>query len=170
MPLRPQATRNGWSFDFPYPQASAGHVHYVTFDHGSLAGKRQITIRYRIDAAPGVRFLAHGFPDRPATMSMYFQQRGDNWSAKGGFGSYRWYSPKMHMIPIAAGEHEVTFPFDGGWRAVGGYDASEAPGEFRRALQNAGRVGFVLGSSGGRGHGVYASGPARFERLSFRVS
>ena len=170
MPLRPEMTRTGWRFDFPQPRASMGHVHYVTYDPGSLAGKKQITIRYRIEAAPGVRFVAQEAPDRPATMSLYFQQRGDNWSAKRQFGSYRWYSPEARMLPLEPGEREVTIPLNGDWRAVGSFDASEAPEAFARALGNAGRVGVVFGSSAGRGHGVFATGPARFELLSFRVS
>ena len=43
------------------------------------------------------------------------------------------------------------------------------PRDFRAALAGAERVGFVFGSESGRGHGVYATGPARFTLLDFRV-
>ena len=36
MPLRPEPAGSGWSFDFPWPDVRAGHVHYVTFRPGAL--------------------------------------------------------------------------------------------------------------------------------------
>ena len=44
------------------------------------------------------------------------------------------------------------------------------PEQFARAKDEAAVVGFVLGSSGGRGHGVYATGPARFTVLDFTIN
>ena len=44
MPLSPTPARVGWYFDFPNPTANAGHAHYLTFRHGSLAGKRRIVM------------------------------------------------------------------------------------------------------------------------------
>src|SRR5690606_28624779 len=64
MPLRPTPTREGFQIDFPWPDARAGHIHYVTFRHGPLEGKRRIVMRYRIDAEPGVRFVPQ---DRKST-------------------------------------------------------------------------------------------------------
>src|SRR5688500_4768590 len=52
MPLSPSPHPEGWSFDFPQPDREAGHVHYVTFKHGSLSGKSRIVLRYRVEAAP----------------------------------------------------------------------------------------------------------------------
>src|SRR5919107_1644642 len=59
MPLRPKALRGGggWYFDIPYPNAEAGHVHYVTFKHGSLTGKSRIVMRYRLGMAEGVKVV-----------------------------------------------------------------------------------------------------------------
>ena len=55
LPATMRETPEGAAFDFPYPRASAGHVHYVTAPAGSLAGASRMVIRYRIDAAPGTR-------------------------------------------------------------------------------------------------------------------
>jgi hypothetical protein len=39
MPPTPSPHPDGWYFDFPQPDSTAGHVHYLTFKHGSLSGK-----------------------------------------------------------------------------------------------------------------------------------
>src|SRR5687767_1791399 len=55
MPLHPSpGPGRGWHIDFPQ---APGSVHYVTFRHGSLAGKSRIVMRYRVEAAPGVRIV-----------------------------------------------------------------------------------------------------------------
>jgi hypothetical protein len=175
MPLRPEPQRRGqgWSFDFPRApdgRGRGGHVHYVTFDPGSLAGKSKLTLRYRVDAAAGVRFVPQQFPDRAAAITLYFQRRGDNWTAKGRYQYYRWYAPPATMQTIAPGVHEMTVRLDDpSWGSVQSRTAGISPREFRDALEQTARVGLVFGSVGGRGHGVYATGPARFTLLSFRI-
>lgn len=171
MPLHPTPDPRGWYFDFPYPSVGAGHVHYLTFNHGPLTGKKKIVIRYRIDAARGVRFLPREFPEqRPATISLYFQRRGDTWNAKGNYETYRWYAPLHTVVPIVPGEHSVTVSLqDTSWISVWGANAAARPDGFREAINEADRVGFVLGSREGRGHGVHATGPARMTVISFQV-
>lgn len=169
MPSRLYDSRDGASFDFPYPRESAGHVHYVTKPTGPLDQARRVTLRYRIDAVPGARFIARERPDLPATLSLYFQRGGDNWSARGRYETYRWYVTKDHMIPLRPGVHEVTVNLTDDWRGVGGSTAKTDPREFRDALANADRIGFVFGNPTGRGHGVYSTAPARFTVLDFDV-
>lgn len=169
MPAQPTQGRRGWFFDFPYPNVGAGHVHYVTFQHGPLTGKRRIVMRYRIDSARGVRFVPRQQPQAPATVSLYFQRRGDNWTGRGRYGGYRWYAPVQSIRQLAPGEHEMVVDIDGGWTSVMGIPASQHPRAFREAMADADRVGFVLGSRDLRGHGVFATGPARLTVLSFRV-
>ena len=165
MPLAPTPARDGWSFDFS--TSPAAHVHYVTFPHGSLAGKRRIVMRYRIDAARGVRFIQQEAPGAgPASLSLYFQRAGDSWNARGPFATYRWYAGTR---PLAPGTYELAVPLDGRWQSVTSGTAAQLPGAFADALAGAERVGFTFGGSNGLGHGVYATGPARFTLLSFRV-
>lgn len=169
MPLHPMQARRGWHLDFPYPNAGAGHAHYVTFNHGPLTGKRRIVMRYRIDAAPGVRFAPRETPALPATLSLYFQRRGDNWTGRRGYDSYRWYAPAHTVAQISRGVHEVTVRLDDAWTSVNGLTAAADPDAHRAAIADTDRVGFVLGSHQARGHGVYATGSARLTVLSFRV-
>lgn len=162
--------RFGRYFDFPYPSARAGHVNYVTAPSGSLLGKSRIVMRYRIDAAPGVRIVPRGNPRGTATLSLYFQRLGDNWSSRGRFEHYRWYAVHARRLPLTPGEHQISLPLAGGnWKSLQSSTGLQAPAQFREAQRNAARVGFVLGGGGGAGHGAYATGPARFTLLSFRV-
>lgn len=169
MPLRPTDTRDGPSFEFPTQGRDFGHVHYVTFDPGSLQNARALTIRYRIDAPRGTRFVAQQDPDSTATLSLFFQRRGDSWTAKGPFEHFRWYSPEETLVPIRPGTYTVTIPLDGRWQSVGYKRSGDHSDAFRASLDNTQRVGFVLGSKTLRGHGVYATQPATFTVLDFEI-
>ena len=153
---------------FIFPANSRGQVKYVTKDAGSLIDARSLTIRYRIEAAPGTRFVANERPSSPAMLSLYFQRRGDNWSARNRYATYRWYSVSDKTLTLAPGEHTMTINFRDDWGAVMGAQSRDNPA-FEDALLNADRIGFVFGWSGGRGHGVHATGPARFTLLDFEI-
>lgn len=170
MPLRMTQTRDGAAFDFPVVPEDYGHVHYVTYNPGSLRGAKSITIRYRIDAAPGTRFVPQESPHEQATLSLMFQRAGDKWTAKGPYTHYRWFAPENTVVPLMPGTREVTVPLNGNWSSVYGAKASAQSDAFDAALAQTQRLGFLFGSSSGRGHGVYATAPARFTLLDFRVN
>jgi len=166
-PLRPSARRNGgWHIDLP---RHPGSVHYVSFPHGSLAGKTRIVMRYRIEAAPGVRVEASTAPGTPGMITLYFQRAGDDWSGRRRFEAYRWYATFATQSPITAGDHVMVAPLDGNWTAVESSSARTNPTAFREAIGAADQVGFVLGGGNGYGHGVYATGRARLIVTEFRV-
>lgn len=167
MPLHPQQTAAGPSFAIPGPTAADGHVHYLTVPTRPLVGARAIVLRYRIDAAPGTRFVPQESPHLPATLSLYFQRAGDSWTMRQP--DWRWYAPTHRTLPLRAGTHTVRISLDEDWIAMTGPGAHANPRGFRAALAETARVGFTFGSEGGRGHGVYATGPARFTILDFRV-
>jgi hypothetical protein len=169
MPLTPTPSGRGWYVDFPHPDRNAGHVHYISFVHGPLTGKRRIVMRYRIEAEPGVRFVPQETPELPATISLVFQRRGDTWSGRGRFEHHRWYVPARAVAEIRPGEHEMAVDLDEDWTSVQGRPASANAAAFRQAIADTERVGIVLGSSSARGHGVYATGPARLTVISFQV-
>ena len=169
MPAAPTPQRSGWSFDFPNPHPRAGHVHYVTAPTGPLDGKSRIVVRFRIDAAPGVRLAPRESPQSPATLTLYFQRRGDNWSARGRYESYRWYVPGRAVIPLAPGTHTVTVRLDEEWGNVNSTTSFQDPAAFRAALEDTARLGIAFGSTTLRSHGVYATGPARFTLLALDI-
>jgi hypothetical protein len=167
MPLRPTPGREG-TFHIDLPQAP-GSVNYVTFPHGSLAGKSRIVMRYRILAAPGVRIVPRSAPNSPSMLTLYLQRGGDDWSGRGPFEAYRWYATFATQSPVTPGEHQVVAPLNGNWTAVQSSSARTNPAAFRAALAEADQVGFVLGGGDGVGHGVHATGPARLIVTDFRV-
>ncbi|WP_120716045.1 hypothetical protein [Tsuneonella amylolytica] len=168
MPSTLQPTRDGPSFAFPGPSRANGHVHAVTFPVRSLEGASRLTLTYRIDAAPGTRFYGQE-NGGPGWLSLFFQQRGDNWTARGPYETYRWYSPNNRISTLKPGTHTVTVDLDEEWNAVVAWKRSANPAAFNRALANADKVGFVFGSSSGLGHGVYATAPARFTIIDYRI-
>lgn len=168
MPGTLQPGPGGPGFDFP--SAGQGHVHAVTLDGGPLPRGGTVIMRYRIDAARGARFVAQETPDQVATVSLFFQRQSDNWSARGAYGSYRWYAPTASVVPLTPGEHTIRVSLDDPtWGNVNGQQARDVGPGFADALDNGARAGFVFGSSSRRGHGVYATAPARFTLLDFRV-
>ena len=169
MPARP-AQGPGGSLVMEFPVAGRGQVDALTTAVGPLAGARQITLRYRIDAAPGTRFIADESPSEPATVSLYFQRRGDDWSARGRFASYRWYVPAEAVVRLAPGVHTITVRFDQVWTNVNGQPNTQIPDGYAAALAETARLGVAFGSSGLRSHGVYATGPARFTLLGLEIS
>lgn len=166
MPLHPSPRRNGgWYIDLPQ---APGSVHYVTFRHGSLAGKTRIVMRYRVEAEPGVRIMPRNYPQWTGSITPYFQRSGDNWTARGRFETYRWYAT-FTTRGLVPGEHEIVAPLNAKWTAVETSTARTNPRAFHEAIVDADEVGFVLGGGDGFGHGVFASGPARLVVLDFRV-
>lgn len=168
MPAHPQAAPGG-AVRFAFPLAGRGEVDAMTTAIGPLDNARTITIRYRVDAAPGTRFVAVETPEMPATVSLYFQRGGDNWTARGRYGSYRWYAPGEAVIPLAPGEKTVTVRLDGGWTNVNGKPVSDDPAGFAAARAGAATLGLAFGSAQRRSHGVYATDRANFTLLGLEV-
>jgi hypothetical protein len=126
-------------------------------------------MRYRIEAAPGVRILPVTAPQLPSIITLYFQRGGDDWSGEGPFEAFRWYATFASQSPVTPGEHVLVAPLGGNWTAVERSSARTNPMAFRQALAGADQVGFVLGGGSGYGHGVFATGPARLVVTQFRV-
>ena len=167
MPLHPTPRRGG-GFQFDFPQAP-GSVHAVTFAHGSLAGKRRIVMRYRIETEPGADIRARSDPAYPGMITLYFQRRGDTWTTRGPYETYRWFATFATHTPVLAGTFEMIAPLNGNWTATQVSSAQTAPAAFRDAVANAEQVGFVLGGGNGYGHGAFARGRARMIVTEFRV-
>jgi len=167
MPLRPTPRRGGgWQVELPQAPNS---IHYVTFRHGPLIGKSRIVMRYRIEADPGVRIVPRTAPASPSMITLYIQQRGDDWSARGPYEAYRWFANFATQSPVTPGDHVLIAPLTGNWSAVQSSTVRTNPAGFRAALANADEVGFVLGGGDGLGHGVFATGRARLIVTSFRI-
>jgi len=168
MPLHPSPEPSAlFAFDFPQ---EPGSVHYVTYRHGPLTGKKQIRMRYRIEADPDVEIVPLTDPAGSSKITLYFQRYGDDWSGKGKFDGYRWFDYWKTIEPITVGEFEIVASFDDDvWNAVQSSTSVSSPAAFYGALGNADQVGVVFGGGTGLGHGVFATGRARFVMIEFAV-
>lgn len=165
MPLNPTPASDGlFSLELPTP---AQQPHYVTMPTAPLAGKSKITMTYRVELAEGAKIVPVKYPNSPSIITLYFQRLGDDW--RSGSEAYRWYASFSSQKPITAGEHTIVAPFDANWTAVLSSSRDNNPSAFQAALNDTGRVGFVLGGGDGLGHGVYATGPARIVVTSFKI-
>lgn len=161
--LRPFAPKKGWqhygivggkmrSINLPAPSFDFGEPHYMTKDCNGLSGSIRVKWRFAGDVFPVEQ------PGAQPLVSVHFQRKGDDWTAQGKYGGYRFYS--RLTFPLT-GSGEATIPLTPEqWGNVWGKQDG-----FAEALRNASRVGLVFGWDGGRGHGVAGSG--RFELLEF---
>lgn len=140
--------------------------HYITFRHGSLAGKRDIRFRYRIDAPEGARFVKEGCPNGPFTLTLYFQARDPYWLTD---GNRWWFTPASVSLPHGSSEGEIIAPLDGRWTGVETFNAIDNQGAFDAAKFNADRVGFTLGDCSGYGHGFGADRSVTLTILDFEI-
>lgn len=166
MPSRPEPVGGAVAFEFP---RAGGEIDALTTAVGPLDGARAITLRYRIDAARGTRFVPAEAPDQTATVSLYLQRAGDNWTARGRYASYRWYVPARAVMPIRPGEYTVTVRLDESWTNVNGKSRAEDPLGFADALDDTATIGIAFGTGSARSHGVYATGPGRFTLLGLDI-
>lgn len=156
------------SFDFPL---SPNGVHYVTKACGPIDPKSTITLSYRVDADPGVSFCPSSDPKSLSIgPTLYFQREGDDWSGQGRSETYRWWATFASPMPIVPGNHVVSAPLAGRWTAVETSNSIGNSQAFLDALAHAARIGFTFGGGTGYGHGVFATGKARFTLLSLEIA
>lgn len=161
--FRPSQFERGWGFII----GPRSEPHYVTFRHGSLRGKTQIRMRFRVEGPNGA--IIHGAKcptGSPSAVTLFFQREGDNWRADGA----RWWATFAKVSlrgPMA--ETEIVAPLNAGWTSVLKMNAENNPNEFAAAKANADRVGFTFANCEGFGHGARATMPVKFVVTSFQV-
>lgn len=162
-PTRPARFERGWGFTI----GPRTEPHYVTFSHGSLRGKTQIRMRFRVEGRSGAIIHGATCPTRsPSAVTLYFQRKGDDWASDGG----RWWASFASVRlrgPMA--ETQIVAPLDARWTSVLRMNAKNSPGEFAAAKADADRVGFTFANCRGFGHGARATVPVRFVVTSFEV-
>lgn len=143
----------------------ADGIHYVTKGLGSggtIAGVPAMTLTYTI-AGDGVVVPTEGTNPR---LALYFQRKGDDWSASGKYAAYRWYSRvRSELTP---GTHTISIPLTRDqWTPVVS-STYNTDANFEAAKASPRRIGFVFGGSVGAGHGVCTtSGTATFTLVDF---
>lgn len=164
------------NFAFPVGPNS---VHAVTRDVDTLHGYSGIRMRYRLDAPPETKFhrmlLVNGLETVQAESVasapiVYFQRKGDDWSAQGPKEAYRWWATSQPQSDLATGEFTIEVDFEDKWTAVLISDSITNTEAFVDALRNAARVGFTFPGATGLAHGACADKPgALFTLLEFSL-
>lgn len=154
------------SFAIP---VGSGSLNALTQPTGPLSVSNTLHLRYRVDIVPGAVIEPKCCPGSPASIALFIQRRGDNWSAQGSYEAFRWYSTSNFISPIGAGEYMLTVPLSARWTATLTSASDTNPAAFRDALANAARIGIVFGGGDGWAHGVQATGEARFTILEWTV-
>lgn len=163
LPRSPDRDADGWGVAI----GPTAEPHYVTFRHGSLRGKTQIRMRFRVDGPRGA--VIHGAKcptGSPSAVTLYFQREGDDWATDGA----RWWATFASVQlkgPMA--ETEIVAPLNAKWTSVLSMTADNNPNEFAASKANADRVGFTFANCEGYGHGARATEPVRFVVTSFKV-
>jgi hypothetical protein len=169
MPLNPSPHPEGFAIDIPYPNTLAGHAHYITVPVNGLAGKSMLKMTVRLEMDEGTKLVPVKSPNAPSLLTMYFQQRGDNWSGTGPFETYRQFASFATRVDLKAGVYTFEVSLSSNWTAIQGSSKLNNPAGFQAAMDNACRVGFVLGGGDGLGHGVYATAKARLVVTEFKI-
>lgn len=138
------------------------NANYIT-KSCDLTGKSTIRLRFTLD---GVVYPKSD-PLGPPLATLYFQRRGDNWSAKGDYEAYRWYASFATAYITKPGEYQIEAPLNGNWTAILTSSRENNPQGFADALADCERMGFVLGGGTGLGHGVV--GPATLTIQEFQT-
>jgi hypothetical protein len=161
----PSAT--GWQLEWSQGARIDGNVIHIPANPGvvgtatkrmSLSGKSVVRVTYRLDG------VATGQEGPPATISLYFQREGDDWTAQGPKEAYRWYCGTKGLVP---GEDTIECRLSDLWTAILTSSNETNPQGFADAVNNVSRVGIVFGNGEGKAHGVY--GPATLTIIDFTV-
>ena len=170
MPDHPSPLNNGWSFDVPN---GTGHVNYVVVPFQAtlpLEGKT-ISMTFRVVSTnPAYSAEVEAGESNPASLHLFFQRAGDDWSGDGPMQYYRWWCGSDGYLLGSQDNQTITLSCtlaNTGWMSVrGGSD----PTDFKAALDNIAYVGFTLGGIGGWGHGVrLTSGTAQFQLIGYQI-
>ncbi len=150
-----------------FPISPTDEPHYVTVPCGSLAGKRSIRARFKIEGPADA--VIHGAGDSPlqqSAITLYFEVEKPNWQADGG----RWWASGSTYRPLLVNnEFEVVASFSDQWTSVLTMTSTKNPGRFAKDRTDAGRIGFTFANSSGWGHGAMASEPVKFTLLKWAV-
>ena len=159
MPPSPAPVEGGlFGFEFPLVP---GEVDYVTAR--ADADLRGRTLRFRFEIEGDGAFVASETPAVSARVRLHFQRAGDNWSGRGPYVDYRWWS--RAFVELKPGSHVLEVPVTpDAWFSVMGQGSLDG---FEGAAREASEVGFTFGGMFA-GHGVsLTQGRARIRVSAF---
>jgi hypothetical protein len=156
--------RDDGALEFTFPK-SPGQVDYLTTGCNGLEDARSIRLVYDLQGRGKLKPV--GDDEFPARVRLHFQRAGDNWSGRGEYEHYRFWSTAFSDLELGSDillECQLDPEL---WTGV--YGRTNRDG-FSSARRNAARVGLTFGGMYA-GHGVRArEGDVAFVLKEFRCA
>ena len=153
---------------------SCPHLNMVVANPGGpLSGRLAADVQVEATPAPTYNFALDPTPPcagDKALASLYFQQRGDDFSGQGKHQFYRWWSKRViYLDELTSTTLSVTLETTN-WISVYGKDGTQNPPAFAAAMADPVAVGLTFGGLCGSHHGLNVSGgTSRIIVLSYRM-
>lgn len=155
-------THNPTAYVLSFPQCSAGHVDYVYENSNPIAVGRTIAMSYAI-AGSGTLSAPGDSP--PATLHLFLQRAGDDYTGQGAAEFYRLWSAWTALANGSFAVSQVLSPAL--WTGVFGRNPTAA--QFSDTLGHLAHIGWTFGGHDFAGHGICSTGPKTFALTGYAV-
>jgi len=156
---------NALSSTFTFPAQSSDQVigYVITAPVPNFSIGHTVTLDYDVFVY-GALGVADPKDTLPASLTLFFWQKGDNLSGDDQYAYYRWWCSSRG--DLGNGNHVLSCPIDTSWTSVNGQPATAGAGlppptpasGFPRALANLHSIGFTCGGNNFYGHGCWTTG------------
>jgi len=143
----------------PFGASACPQIDYVVTASPVLSGKTTLIMAGSVSTSGNPQFNYFTQADgsqlgHVATCRPFIWRAGDNLSAQGAYGYYRWWASDPYNIVLGPGPFSITVPLDPSlWIPVGDNYPTQRASYWAQALGNAERIGFTCGGHF-YGHGV----------------
>ncbi len=149
-------TMVGEGFTFPFPNAP-GSVHYITKASGPLKIGQTITVTFKITG--NATFATVQKNIGKSAFRLMIQRDSDMYT---NYGRY-WSNPDCFILKNTSQASLIVPITSSEWSDVYGGWGTQHLDEFKKTLEECGNIGITFGgTTGGYGHGVYATGGCTF--------
>ena len=164
-PSHPSADPHGaWSLSIP---SLPGHLNYIETPFNATQVLHNVTITFKIESSAPEYFVVDSTDHLPATVHLFFEQRGDDLGDPNG----RWWATWSKYDLGSQDNSTITFVIPltpDQWSNVMGQRDATA---FYAALANVGWMGITCGGQFFFGHGVAMNGgSAKYVLLDLTVN
>jgi hypothetical protein len=187
-PRQPSSVNSGWTnfgkcgatsqlpSTFTFPSLSSNQVigYVLTAPLPNFSVGHTVTLDYDV-FLNGALGVADKNDTLPASLTLFFWQKGDNLSGMDQYAYYRWWCGTRGSLDN--GNHVLSCPIDANWTSVNGTPGTLGIGMppptpasgFEQALNNLFAIGFTCGGAYFYGHGCWSAGGVTMKINSFVV-
>lgn len=165
MPAHPSPDPNGaWSFSIPN---LPGHVNYIETPFNATEVLHNVTITFKVESDAPQYFVMDSTDHLPATVHLFFEQRGDDLREPNGRWWATWSKYDFGSQDNSTSTFVIPLTPDQWSNVIGQRDATA----FYAALANVGWIGITCGGQFFFGHGIaMEGGSAKFVMVDLSVN